>query len=70
MSNLKFDKMKNRRKREIEKSLKEIQSHSYFMVKALKRGNEQGEELALRSIRSELNLIEALYEDLQKLRGS
>lgn len=61
--------MENRRKQEIGKCLKQIQSHSYYMARALRRNDAQGEEMALRSIQSELELTVLLYEDLQKLRG-
>lgn len=61
--------MKNQRKQEIEKSLKEIQRYAFYMAKSLRKDDLQGEEIAFNAIKSELELMIALYEDLQDLRG-
>ncbi len=58
-----------RRKQELEQYLKEVQTSCYYMTKALHRDDEQGEQIAYRSIKSTLPVIDALYEELQRLRG-
>ena len=66
---LTYNNMENKRKQEIEKCLKEIKTYAYYMAKSLRKDHLLGEEIAFNGIKSELELMIALYEDLQDLRG-
>jgi len=61
--------MKNRRKKEIESCLRELHSYSYGMSRALRRDDANGEIMCLRMLHSTLELIDALHEELERLRG-
>lgn len=61
--------MIERRKSELEKYLKEVQNSCYYLTKAIRRDDETGEQIAINSIKSTLPVIDALYEELQRLRG-
>jgi hypothetical protein len=61
--------MKAKRKQELESYLNQLQGNSRHMQKALKRNDALSEEMALNQLKTLLPVIEALYEELQRLRG-
>jgi hypothetical protein len=61
--------MKAKRKQELESYLNQLQNNSRQMQKALKRNDALSEEMALNQLKTLLPVIEALYEELQRLRG-
>jgi len=61
--------MKNRRKKELESYLREVRSYSYGLSRALRRDDQDTEKMCLRMIHNSLNVIDALHEELERLRG-